>query len=284
MFLGATGFGIKLLYDHVKPGTDPLGPDNILVFAPGPLTGTDSPCSSRMAATARSPLTGAVGMSTSGGHFPAEMKFAGFDIIVITGQAQEPTYLVFHDGKVSFRSAKKLWGSNTMDCQLFIKEELHDHNFRVACIGQAGEKRTLMASIINERRAFGRKGLGAVMGSKKLKAIAVRGNAEVAIAEPKLFRELRREMLDRFKSNPDLYSGFGRYGTSRVVDLTSEMGIFAANNYSATGLFSDFKKIGYEVQAADKIRRSPCYKCPVACSQVRVATSGDFQGVADRRP
>jgi len=189
--------------------------------------------------------------------------FAGFDIIVITGEAQEPTYLVFHDGEVSFRSAKKLWGSNTLDCQLFIKEELHDHNFRVACIGQAGEKRTLLASIINERRAFGRKGLGAVMGAKKLKAIAVRGNrrnggnAEVNIAEPKLFKELRREMLDRFKSNPDLYSGFGRYGTSRVVDLTSEMGIFAANNYSATGLFSDFKKIGYEVQAADKIRRSP---------------------------
>jgi len=287
LFLGATGFGIKLLYDHVKPGTDPLGPDNILVFAPGPLTGTDSPCSSRMAATTRSPLTGAVGMSTSGGHFPAEMKFAGFDIIVITGEAQEPTYLVCHDGEVSFRSAKKLWGSNTMDCQLFIKEELHDHNFRVACIGQAGEKRTLMASIINERRAFGRKGLGAVMGAKKLKAIAVRGsrgNAEINIAEPKLFKELRREMLDRFKSNPDLYSGFGQYGTSRVVDLTSEMGIFAANNYSATGLFSDYKKIGYEVQAADKIRRSPCYKCPVACSQVRVATSGDFQGVLTEGP
>ena len=284
LFLGGAGFGLKLLYDHVKPGTDPLGPDNILVFAPGPLTGTSSPCSSRMIATARSPLTGAVGMATSGGHFPAEMKFAGFDIIVIRGQAQEPTYLVFHDGEISFRSAKKLWGTNTMDCQLFIKEELHDHNFRIACIGPAGEKRSLVACIINERRALGRKGLGAVMGAKKLKAIAVRGNTEVPIAEPQRFKEARRDMLGRFKSHPDLYSGFGQYGTSRVIDLTSEMGIFAANNYAATGLFDDFKKIGYEAQANEKIRRSPCYNCPVACSQVRVATSGDFQGVLTEGP
>jgi aldehyde:ferredoxin oxidoreductase len=104
LFLGGAGFGLKLLYDHVKPGTDPLGPDNILVFAPGPLTGTSSPCSSRMIATARSPLTGAVGMATSGGHFPAEMKFAGFDIIVIRGQAQEPTYL---GSPVSARPVKR---------------------------------------------------------------------------------------------------------------------------------------------------------------------------------
>lgn len=284
LFMGGAGFGVKLLYDLVRPGTDPLGPDNILVFAPGPLTGTASPCSSRIAVTGRSPLTGAVGMATSGGHFPAEMKFAGFDAIVIRGQAEAATYLAIKDGEVSFRSAEKLRGTSSTDCQLFIKEELRDHNFRVACIGPSGEQRSLMACIINERRAMGRKGLGAVMGAKRLKAIAVRGDPELFIAHRQRFGTARRELLQRFKTSPTLYPELGRYGTSTVVDTGCELGIFPANNYLATGLFTPIEEMGYETQAEDIIRRNPCYNCPVGCSQVRLASSGDFIGALTEGP
>lgn len=284
LFIGGAGFGVKSLYDLLRPGTDPLGPDNVLVFAPGPLTGTASPCSSRITVTGRSPLTGAVGMATSGGHFPAEMKFAGFDAIVIRGQAAEPTYLVVKDGEASLRSAQELWGTCTTDCQLILKEELRDHNFRVACIGPSGEQRSLMACIINERRAVGRKGLGAVMGAKRLKAIAVRGNGALSIAHPERFAAARRELLKRFKTSPTLYSELGKYGTSTVVDTACELGIFPAKNYSATGLFTPIEEIGYETQAVDIIRRNPCYNCPVACSQVRLSQSGDFVGVLTEGP
>lgn len=284
LFMGGAGFGVKLLYDLVQPGTDPLGPSNVLVFAPGPLTGTSAPCSSRITVTGRSPLTGVVGMATSGGQFPAEMKLAGFDIIVIQGQASAPVYLVLENGQASFRSAERIWGTNTTDCQLFIKQELHNHNFRVACIGQAGEQQSLCSCIINERRAMGRKGLGAVMGAKRLKAIAVRGDGELEIVDPQRFNAERRELLARFKAHPTLYSEFGRHGTSALVDLTSEMGIFPARNYAGTGLFTPTDQIGYEVQAKDIIRRNPCRKCPVACSQVRVAQSGDYIGVLTEGP
>jgi len=284
LYLGGAGFGIKMLYDLVPPGADPLGPDNVLIFAPGPLTGTDSPCSSRITVTGRSPQTGAVGMSVSGGYFPAAMKLGGFDVIVIQGQAAEPTYLAVKDQKVHFRSAEKLWGTSTQDCQFFLKEELGDQNYRIACIGQAGENRSLMAGIFNERRAMGRKGLGAVMGAKRLKAIAVLGDYEVPIADPAGFRDSQRELLGRFKSSRTLYSGLGNYGTSDAVDVTCELGIFPAKNFSATGLFSPIEEIGYEAQARDIIRRNPCYKCPVGCSQVRVARSGDFKGVLTEGP
>jgi aldehyde:ferredoxin oxidoreductase len=284
IFMGGAGFGIKLLYDNVKPGIDPLGSDNILVFAPGPLTGTVAPCTSRITVTGRSPLTGAVGMATSGGIFPAEMKRAGFDSIIIQGESPEPVYLVLENGQVEFRSAKGIWGTNTTDCQLFIKEDLHNHNFRIACIGQAGENRSLIACIINERRAIGRKGLGAVMGAKRLKAIAIRGDGDIKVADPERFQAARRELLHRFKVHPTLYSEFSKYGTSSLVDLTIEMGIFPAHNFSRTGAFDPIEEIGYERQTKDIIRRNPCEKCPPGCSQVRIARSGDYQGALTEGP
>jgi len=284
LYMGGAGFGIRLLYDNVKPNTDPLGSDNVLIFAPGPLTGTDAPCSTRLTVTGLSPLTGAVGMATSGGIFPAEMKRAGFDIVVVQGSSPEPVYLVLENGQVKFRSAKNVWGTNTTDCQLFIKDELHNQNLRIACIGQAGERRSLIACIINERRAIGRKGLGAVMGAKKLKAIAVRGDGEIKIADQERFQAARRELLQRFKDHPTLYSQFSKHGTSALVDLTIEMGIFPARNFSKTGVFEPVEEIGYETQAKDIIRRNPCEKCPPSCSQVRVAQSGDYQGALTEGP
>lgn len=165
-YMGGTGLAIKYLADEVDPSIDPLGKDNKLTFAIGPLTGTLAPCASRMSVITKSPLTGAVGNSLTGGYFPAELKFAGYDMLIIEGVASEHLYLTINESKISFRSTKKVWGLNTIDTEQVIKDELNNQNYRVACIGPAGEKMIKMASIINERHASGRKGVGAVMGSK----------------------------------------------------------------------------------------------------------------------
>jgi len=158
-FLGGVGFAFKYLYDEVKPGTPALDKENKLIFAVGPLTATGVSCTSRMAVASKSPLTNTIACALSGGYFPAEMKRAGYDMIIVEGRAEKPTYVAVKGGKVSFRSAEKLRGMETTDTQLFIKDELREQNFRVACIGPAGEKLVPIAGIINERRAAGRKGL-----------------------------------------------------------------------------------------------------------------------------
>ena len=154
-FIGGAGFGVKFLYDEVKAGTNPLGPENKLIFAPGPFTGTTVPCASRIAITGKSPLTNAVGMCLSGGHFPAELKHAGYDVLIIEGKSEKPTYIWIKDGEVRFRDASRVWGTQTSDCQQIIKDELNDQNVRISCIGPAGEHLSKISCIINERRAAG---------------------------------------------------------------------------------------------------------------------------------
>ena len=277
-YMGGTGFGLKYLLDEVDPGVDPLSPGNKLIFSTGPLTGTDAPCASRMMLTAKSPITGAVGMSTSGGFFPAELKFAGFDMIIIEGKAESPAYIWIKDSSVSIRDAKELWGTNTIDCQQLIKDKHADQNIRVACIGQAGEKLSCMASVINEKHAAGRKGLGAVMGSKNLKAIAVRGTNEVKIANPEAFKEARKRMLDAMKESPVLYPEFSKLGTPMVVEVTSAAGIFPLKNYAETGEHDFVPGLGVDASVSRNITKEHCYMCPVACSQAKLAQDEPFTG------
>ncbi len=283
-YLGGAGFAIKLLYDEIKPGTPALGPDNKLIFAVGPLTATGASCSSRMAVAAKSPLTGAIGMALAGGQFPAEMKMAGYDMIIIEGKAARPTYISIEDKEVRFRSAVKLQGLMTTDTQLFIKEELGDHNYRIACIGPAGDKLVPIACIVNERRAAGRKGLGAVMGSKNLKAIAVRGHKKPAIADASEFKKARQAMNKAMKDSPVLYPDFSKAGTPMVVDAMTEMGIFSIKNWSATGQMDMVPGLGRATQDTMIIRRNPCHDCPVGCSQVKLVTSGPYAGYLSEGP
>lgn len=283
-FIGGAGFGIKYLFDEVKAGTDPLGPENKLIFAPGPFTGTSLPCASRMAVTGKSPLTGAVGMALSGGQFPAELKFAGWDAVIVEGKAEKPTYVSIKDSSVRFHDASRTWGTLTGDCQQIIKDELRDQNTRVCCIGPAGERLIKIACIINERRAIGRKGLGAVMGSKNLKAIAVRGTGTVAIASQEKYKAGRTEMLKAMKESPVLYSHFAEAGTPMVLDLTSAMGILSAKNWSATGEFVPVEALGVDAQNTRKIGKEHCYDCPVGCSQMKLAKSGPYAGILTEGP
>ena len=283
-FIGGAGFGIKYLFDEVPADTDALGEANKLIFAPGPFSGTPVPCASRIACVAKSPLTGAVGMALSGGYFPVELKFAGYDALIVEGKAEKPTYVSIKDGKVTFRSAEQLWGTRTSDCQQLIKDELRDQNTRMVCIGPAGENLVKVACIINERRAIGRKGLGAVMGSKNLKAIAVRGNQEVPIHNKDAFKEARSVMTKAMKESHALYPMFSHIGTPAVLDLTCEMGIFATKNWAGTGEWAPVEKLGVEANNSRKIGRERCYNCPVGCSQLKLAREGKYAGVFTEGP
>jgi aldehyde:ferredoxin oxidoreductase len=237
-----------------------------------------------MTVAAKSPLTGAMGMALSGGMFPAEMKKAGYDIIIIEGKAEKPTFISIKDGAAKFHSAAKLMGMETTDTQLFVKEELNDQNYRVACIGPAGEKLVPIACIVNERRAAGRKGLGAVMGSKNLKAIAIRGTKDPAVADAAAFKAAKSSMLKHMKDSPVLYSQFSKAGTPMVVDAMSEMGIYSIKNWSKTGEINMVPSLGREAQDMMIVTRNPCYDCPVGCSQVKLVTKGPYAGYLSEGP
>lgn len=283
-FLGGSGFTVKYLYDEVDPSCDPLGPENKLIFAPGPFTGTSIPCASRMAVNAKSPLTGAMGVATSGGHFPVEMKKAGYDVIIVEGKAEEPIYLFIKNGEVKFRPADKIWGLGTTDTQQVIKDQLHDQNIRITCIGPAGERLSKIAAICNERRVAGRKGLGAVMGSKNLKAIALRGEGQPGVADKEKYEAARKRMRAGMKASPILYPEFSRYGTSTTLDLTQALGIYPAENWAGTGVFNPADKIGGYAIEALSAGKTACAGCPVGCSQMRLAQHGPYAGFFTEGP
>lgn len=283
-FIGGAGTGIRYLFDGVKAGTDPLGPENKLMFSVGPFTGTSIPCASRMAVIGKSPLTNAVGVSLSGGYFPAEMKKAGCDLMIFEGKAEKPVYVVIKDGEVRFRSAAMVWGTQTTDCQQIIKDELHDQNYRIACIGPAGERLCRIACIINERRAAGRKGLGAIMGSKNLKAVAVRGAGSSFVASKEKLRAALKEMTKAMKESPVLFPFFSKYGTSRGVNNHSSKGIFPAKNWTATGEFMPADRIGVEARLTRKIGQARCADCPVGCGQLTLARTNAYAGILAEGP
>src|ERR1043166_5913687 len=194
---GGSALAAYLLLQHTKAGADPLGPDNALVMAVSPLTGLAISGQSRMTACARSPLTGAIGDSQCGGFFPAEVRAAGADAFVFTGRSREPVYLWLNDGKAELRPATHLWGKVTGEVDARIKEELGDQKVEIAQIGPAGENRVRFAAIMNMvNRANGRTGLGAVMGSKRLKAVVVRGSKSPNPAVPELFRGLVKRLKE----------------------------------------------------------------------------------------
>ena len=283
-YIGGAGFGIKVIYDELRPGIDPLGPENKLVFASGPFSGTRIPCASCMAVAGKSPLTNTIAVALSGGYFPTELKFAGYDVLIVEGKAERPAYVWIKDGEVRFRSAAALWGTMTSDCQQMIKNELKDQSARIACIGPAGENLSKMACIINERRAAGRKGLGAVMGSKNLKAVVIRGTGTVSVASEEKLKIARGEMTKAMKESPILYTEFSKIGTPSNVDNTCALGIFPSKNWTATGEFAPVEQIGVEALETRNVGREFCYGCPVGCSQLKLAKAAPYKGILTEGP
>ncbi len=281
-FIGGRGFGVKLLYDELEPGIDPLSPDNKLIFKCGPLAGTLAQSCSRWIVTTKSPLTGGYFRSCAGGGFGAELKSAGYDVLIVEGRAATPVYLWIQDDRVEIRDAAGLAGLLTHEATAAIRGRVHDEKVRVAVIGPAGEKMVRFAAIVDERRTASRGGAGAVMGSKNLKAIAVRGSRHPAIAHRDLLLEITKKQGAVVRSEPRL-QGFRHLGTAAAVSFCHAMGIYPVRNFKE-GVFPE-AEAGLAGTRVDEIfvRDVYCKSCPVHCGSIlRVRegayASGDVEG------
>jgi aldehyde:ferredoxin oxidoreductase len=266
-YLGGRGLGVRLVYDMIDPAIDPLSEDSVLVFATGPLTGTGAPLGSRYVVIAKSPLTGTLTSSNSGGVFGWKLKKAGFDALVITGKAAKPTYLLLNNGEIELRDATPYWGKTSSETTAGIQEELDDKHARVACIGPAGEKLSRIACIINENaRAAGRGGLGAVMGSKHLKAVAATGDQPIGEADEEKFNTVKEIIRQKITDN-SIDQALTAYGTAVLVNIINETYILPTRNYQ-TSHFPTADKISGEKIAETILKKGRgCYACTVKCGR-----------------
>ncbi len=272
MFIGGSGLAARYIYDLADAGTDPLGPENPLVFMTGPLVGTRAPSCHRYVICARSPQTRFWGESNIGGFLGPHLRFAGYDGLIIKGQAAEPLYLSIQDGQADLRPASHLWGLGSYQTQEAIKKELGDKSVRVACIGQGGERLVKYAAVIADQgRAAGRSGMGAVMGSKRLKAVACRGTGSVPLADRKAFNEIARETLAQVKEDVSTQI-FNQTGTSGGANFASLQGNMP-NKYFRQGIFDEVDNISGSTMAETiLVGTSGCFGCVVQCGrQVEIA-------------
>jgi len=282
-WLGGRGLGVYLALKEIDPKVDPLSPENKLIILTGPLTGTAAPESGRWCSVTKAPLTGTIHDSQSGGKWGPELKFAGYDAIIIEGASEEPVYLWIHDGKAELRDAKHLWGKDTHTTTDTLIEELGDKNIKVMCIGPAGENLVKFACLINDKgRAAGRGGHGAVMGSKKLKAIAVRGTMKPPIANEDKFREAVRANRDKLMKHSVTGDALPKYGTAVLVNIINKHGILPTKNFQ-TGVHPTADKYSGET-IAEKIlvKKVPCWGCIIACGRyTRIPKESPFAGEGD---
>ena len=266
-FIGGNTLAARLIYDHVKEGMDPLAPESPIVFTTGPFTGTQFPMVSRFGVSGISPLTGFWGEATSGGVFPFRLKGSGYDGIFITGRAQGPVYIYVNKGSAQIKDASHLWGLDAYKTQQKIKDELGEKAVSVSCIGPAGERLVKYAGIINdEGRAAGRCGLGALMGSKNLKAIAVAGNLRPEMADPGRVTELTKEALALIRGN-FVSVAFKEYGTLMYTDMGMTLGDVPAKYYQKS-VFPAEKVTGQALRQAYPVENYACLGCPVGCGRV----------------
>jgi aldehyde:ferredoxin oxidoreductase len=275
-FIGGRGLGIYYLLKEVDPDCDPFAPENVLVMATGPLTGTKAPTGARYMVMTKSPLTGAITCSNAGGHFPAEIKKAGYDAILFKGCSRNPVYLWIENGKAELRSAADLWGKAIPSVHRKLIGETHP-KARIACIGPAGENRVLFASIMNDRhRAAGRSGVGAVMGSKNLKAVVVHGDEKIQLADEKRFKEFTNQVLKGFKAGgtPPLRIN----GTAGTVAATQNFGILPTKNWQK-GTFDGWEKInGTVLTEKYLVKAKSCFSCPIGCGRGTEIKDGPYKG------
>ncbi len=282
-YLGGNGFAVRLLYDEVEQGTDPFSPENKLIFATGPLTGI-VPMAGKICAVSKSPLTNVFADSYSGGWFGPMLKFAGFDVLVVEGRAHHPMYVNIDDDQVTFRDARSLWGIDTYDAEDVIRDELGARNVSVATIGPAGENLVRYAVITNEYgRQFGRCGLGAVMGSKKLKAIAVQGSGSLSVRDPRGTLDLIDEWCTKFKESAASKSYF-KYGSADNIEVNSQMGLLPTK-YWSSGSFDEIMSLRPKVWKPKYVSKSKgCYGCIQPCGKLFKIDEGKFAGTIVEGP
>jgi len=281
-FIGGLGMGVKYLYDEIDPKVDALSPDNKLLLVTGPLTGTGAPSGNRYMVVTKSPLTDVIANSSAAGDFATSLKYAGYDMIIFEGKAKKPVYLWIDDDNVELKDAQHLWGKTTSDTENAVIAETAPEA-KVACIGPAGENLVRIACIINDvGRAAGRSGVGAVMGSKNLKAVAVKGTKGIKVADRVGFY---KAMVDTYKAlDNDMVKTFHQFGTPCVPATTQEHGVLPTRNFQ-TGVFEGWEGAELDGAAlADKLsvrgrRGVACPGCPIACGRITKVTDPDFAGI-----
>jgi aldehyde:ferredoxin oxidoreductase len=268
-YIGGRGLGVKLYSDLMKPDIDPLSSENILIFTTGPLTGTAAPLSGRHVMVSKSPLTGTIFDSSSGGFFGKELKFADIDALIIKGASDEPAYISIKDDDIEIHPATNIWGENVRKCT-----DMLSNQGRVACIGRAGERLIPLANVMNDYfHACGRGGLGAVMGLKKLKAIVVKGSTKPMIANEDRFQKVRAKALDLINKGS---TGLSMYGTSALLNLMNHMKILPSENFRKNEFSDAFKVTGEFIKENYDIKGHACYNCSIACKHI--IKNGYFAG------
>jgi len=290
-FIGGYGIGARILYSRQKAGVDPLGPENTLGFITGPLTGSPTPSGTRYTVVGKSPLTGTWGDANSGGEFGPYLKFAGYDAVFLTGMSARPTYLFIDNGKAELRDSGHLWGKDTYETESLLQTE-HGRESRVSCIGPSGEKLSLISCVITQRGcAAGRSGLGAVMGSKRLKAVVARGDQTVPVADKQAIDKLRKEYMaalnDTQSRGYEFFQSFRKYGTANHAALSAHSGDSPVKNWGGIGVsdFPDVSGIEPDPVIANLDKHIGCWHCPIACEGSLKAGTGEYRYPAgSRRP
>lgn len=275
-FIGGAGLAAKYLMDEVPKGADPLGPENKLIFMNGAMCGTIAPSAGRYEVVTKSPHTGIFGRANSGGFWSPEVKRAGYDGIIFEGVSPHPVYLLIDDGKVEIKDAADLWGKGVWDTTAILKKE-HGEEFHIAAIGQGGENLVKYACVINDdHRAAGRCGVGAVMGSKRLKAIVAKGTKEIEVANKEVFEEVAQRNIDLINESL-IKTTFESFGTMAVMDMVNARGGFPTRNFQ-TGVAAHIEKInGPAVTEKVLIDKKNCFSCPISCGRVSSVKEGPYK-------
>jgi aldehyde:ferredoxin oxidoreductase len=280
-YIGGRGLSAKILYDEVDPTIDAYSPDNKLIFATGPLSGTRAPTGGRYEVSCKSPLTGTITGANSGGEWAAYLRRAGIEVIVFEGKAKKPMYLQITNGKAELKSAEKLWGLDTHKTTDALQRDL-GKEYRVACIGPAGEKLVKISCVINDKhRAAGRGGTGAVMGSKSLKAIAVKGDKKIEVADEEAFKRAHDDALKKIKASAVTGEGLPKYGTAVLVNIINGSGVLPTRNYQ-TGVFAEADKVsGETMEKTILTKRAACFSCPIGCGRVTDIKTGRYKSAGE---
>ncbi|MBU3653187.1 MAG: aldehyde ferredoxin oxidoreductase [Limnohabitans sp.] len=284
-YVGSRGLGSKYLISEIDPKVDPLSPDNKIIWATGPLTGTMASTGGRYTVITKGPLTGAIACSNSGGYWGAELKMAGWDMVIFEGKSPKPVYLCIQNDVAELRDAADLWGQSVWHTEEAIKKSLQDPLVRVSCIGKAGENHVLYAAVVNDmHRAAGRSGVGAVMGSKNLKAIAVRGTLGVGnVRDPKAFMQTVAEKKKILADNAVTGQGLPTYGTQVLMNVINEVGALPTRNHRDVQ-FEGAKDISAEAMATPRatdgkkhlVTNQACFGCTIACGRISKMDQNHF--------
>jgi aldehyde:ferredoxin oxidoreductase len=278
-FLGGNGFGTKILWDEVGRDIDPLSPENKLIFAAGPLTGTIFPTAGRLEVISKSPLTGIYGDANAGGHFTPELKRSGFDMIIFEGRSPKPVYLWVHNGEAEIRDASDTWGKGTHETENILRNDIGDNRVQVVSIGPAGENLVRFAAVMTHGCAAARAGMGCVMGSKNLKAVAALGNLGIPIAKKDEYITACLDAQKEILKNP-FTPGLSRYGTPQLSVPMSEVGRFPTKNHQQ-GHFEFVDDISAErIEKEHFVRKIACFACPIGCHHIVEVKEGKHKGIA----